>query len=126
MPTQHVGMLTSICFLLRHNDEMLKRHSAPAAILFTTRLTDGGLQLTEAEIDTERRRRGGGQKKSKFGSPVSGGVTAGFLQSPSHLFAKHAPRPTDRSIANKVGRSWRGNSFVIVHHHESPLQYTSG
>lgn len=36
MSTQHVGMLASICFLSRHSNTTLKRHSAAAAILYGT------------------------------------------------------------------------------------------
>lgn len=52
MPTQHVGMLTSICFLPRHNNATLKRHSAAAAILSRHNFLKG-LTVIVAEIDPE-------------------------------------------------------------------------
>jgi len=124
MPTQHVGMLTSICFLPRHNDETLQRHSAGAAIL-QQHILLRGLAVIEAGIDPERRWRGD-KRKANTGQPPLAVSPQVSLQSASHLFAENAPKPTDMSIPNRVGRSCRGNSFVIVHHHKSSSQYFSG
>lgn len=124
MPTQHVGMHASICFLSRYNSATLKRHSAAAAILSRHSLLRG-LAVVVAEFDSERKWPQD-ERKANSGQPP----LAVSLQGPCEVLptclCKTVPKSTDMSTPNEVGRSWRGNSFVIVRHHGSPLQSFRG